>query len=122
MSESTKGFVPGVTEDVNITDGAVEEAKRLMSENKVPDGYALRIGIKGGGCSGFIYKVGFDAKSRPTDIVIEKRGLKVLVDMKSYLYLLGTEIDFTDSEDGRGFVFDNPNAGRTCVCSSSFGE
>lgn len=122
MQEPTKEFIPGITEDVYITDDAIEEAKKLMNENKVPDGYALRIGIKGGGCSGFIYKVGFDAKSRSTDIVIKKEGLDVLIDMKSFLYLIGTEIDFTDSDEGRGFVFNNPNAGRTCVCSSSFGE
>ena len=122
MQESSKEFVPGISEDVNITEGAVEEAKRLMNENKVPDGYALRIGIKGGGCSGFIYKIGFDSKSRPTDIVIKKEDLDVLIDMKSYLYLLGTEIDFTDCDEGRGFVFNNPNTGRTCVCSSSFQE
>ena len=122
MSVSGKKFVPGVTEDVHITNDAVEEAKKLLAERKIPSNYGLRIGIKGGGCSGFTYKLGFDAKSRPSDVVIEREGMKIFIDMKSNLYLTGTEIDFTDAEEGRGFVFNNPKAGLTCICSCSFGE
>ena len=105
MSVSGNEFVPGVTEDVLITNGAVEEAKKLIAERNVPSNYGFRIGIKGGGCSGFTYKLGFDANSRPSDVVIEKEGMKIFIDMKSYLYLTGTEIDFTDGERGKRFCF-----------------
>ena len=104
MSVSGNEFIPGVTEDVNITIGAVEEAKKLIEERNIPSNYGFRIGIKGGGCSGFTYKLGFDAKSRSSDVVIEREGMKIFIDMKSYLYLIGTEIDFTIGEEGKGFV------------------
>ncbi|MFA5405127.1 MAG: iron-sulfur cluster assembly accessory protein [Ignavibacteria bacterium] len=115
----TKQFIPGVTEDVNVTDNAIKEIKKIMEENKIPADFNLRIGVKGGGCSGLSYSLGFDAESKPTDNVIEKDGVKILVDMKSFLFLSGTEIDFIDDEKGRGFVFNNPNAQRTCGCGSS---
>jgi iron-sulfur cluster assembly protein len=118
--ENIKEFVPGVTEDINITDKAIEEIKKIMIENKIPENYGLRIGIKGGGCSGLTYTLGFDSESKPTDNIIEKEGLSIYVDMKSYLYLTGTELDFTDGLSGRGFIFNNPNAKRTCGCGSSF--
>lgn len=118
--EKIKEFVPGVTEDINITDKAIEEIKKIMIENKIPENYGLRIGIKGGGCSGLTYTLGFDSESKPTDNIIEKEGLNIYVDMKSYLYLTGTELDFTDGLSGRGFIFNNPNAKRTCGCGSSF--
>jgi iron-sulfur cluster assembly protein len=122
MSVSEKEFIPGVTEDVYVTDNAVKEAKKLIEQKNIPSNYGLRIGIKGGGCSGFTYKLGFDGKSRTTDIIIEKEGIKIFIDMKSYLYLIGTQIDFTDAEEGRGFVFKNPSVGLTCICNSSFGD
>jgi iron-sulfur cluster assembly protein len=118
--EKIKEFVPGVTEDINITDKAIEEIKKIMIENKIPENYGLRIGIKGGGCSGLTYTLGFDSESKPTDNIIEKEGLSIYVDMKSYLYLTGTELDFTDGLSGQGFIFNNPNAKRTCGCGSSF--
>jgi iron-sulfur cluster assembly protein len=117
--EVTKQFIPGVTEDVNVTDSAVKEIKKIMEANKIPAEYYLRIGVKGGGCSGLSYSLGFDAESKPTDNVIEKDGLTILVDMKSFLFLSGTEIDFIDDDKGRGFIFNNPNAQRTCGCGSS---
>lgn len=120
MTEETK-FVPGVTEDINVTEKAVSEVKRIMKENNIPENFGLRIGIKGGGCSGFTYTMGFDGEEKPTDNVVEKNGIKILVDMKSFLYLEGTELDYTDGLSGKGFVFNNPNAKRTCGCGSSFG-
>lgn len=92
-----------------------------MDENSIPGEYGLRVGIKGGGCSGLTYTLGFDGEERPGDNIIEKDGVKVYIDMKSNLYLSGTELDFTDGLNGRGFVFNNPNAKRTCGCGSSFG-
>jgi len=121
MSENTQEFIPGVTEDINITEKAVKEVKRIMEENKIPSTYGLRIGVKGGGCSGLSYTLGFDAETKPTDNVIEVEGINVLIDMKSFLYLTGTQLDFTDGLNGKGFVFNNPNAKKTCGCGSSFG-
>ncbi|HWQ81109.1 MAG TPA: iron-sulfur cluster assembly accessory protein [Ignavibacteria bacterium] len=120
MSQETK-FIPGVSEDINITDKALSEIKRIMKENNVPENYGLRIGIKGGGCSGFSYTMGFDGESAPTDNITEFDGVQVFIDMKSFLYLTGTELDYTDGLSGKGFVFNNPNAKRTCGCGSSFG-
>ncbi|MBV6480165.1 MAG: hypothetical protein HGGPFJEG_03011 [Ignavibacteria bacterium] len=119
--QETKEFIPGVSEDVNITDKAVREVKKIMEENKIPEGYGLRVGVKGGGCSGFTYSLGFDAEERAGDTVLEKDGIKIFIDMKSSLYLSGTEIDYTDGLTGKGFVFNNPNAVKTCGCGSSFG-
>lgn len=114
-------FIPGVSEEINITDKAISEVKKIMEENSIPGEYGLRVGIKGGGCSGLTYTLGFDGEERPGDNIIEKDGVKVYIDMKSNLYLSGTELDFTDGLNGRGFVFNNPNAKRTCGCGSSFG-
>ncbi|HEY5534444.1 MAG TPA: iron-sulfur cluster insertion protein ErpA [Ignavibacteria bacterium] len=119
MSE-TKEFVPGVTEDINVTEKAVKEIKRIMQENNIPENFGLRIGVKGGGCSGLSYSLGFDSDIKPTDNIIEKDGLNIYVDMKSFLYLSGTEIDYSDGLNGKGFVFNNPNAQKTCGCGSSF--
>lgn len=116
-----KEFIPGVSEDVNITDKAVKEIKKIMEENKIPEGYGLRVGVKGGGCSGLTYTLGFDAEERTGDNILEKDGIKIFIDMKSSLYLSGTEIDYTDGLTGKGFVFNNPNAVKTCGCGSSFG-
>jgi iron-sulfur cluster assembly protein len=122
MSETqTKEFIPGVSEDINVTAKAIAEIKKIMEENNVPADYGLRVGIKGGGCSGLSYTLGFDAESRAGDNVLEIEGVKIYIDMKSNLYLSGTELDFTDGLNGRGFVFNNPNAKRTCGCGSSFG-
>lgn len=115
----TKEFIPGVTEDVDVTDNAIKEIKKIKEENNIPSEYNLRIGVKGGGCSGLSYSLGFDAESKPMDNIIEKDGVTILIDMKSFLFLTGTQIDFIDDENGRGFIFNNPNAKRTCGCGSS---
>lgn len=116
-----KEFIPGVSEEINVTEKAVGEIKKIMQENSVPDGYGLRVGVKGGGCSGLTYTLGFDAETRAGDNVLEFDGVKIYVDMKSNLFLNGTEIDYTDGLNGKGFVFNNPNAKKTCGCGSSFG-
>lgn len=122
MTETTeKEFIPGISEEVNVTEKAVKEMKKIMEENKIPSEYGLRVGIKGGGCSGLSYTLGFDPEERAGDTVIEKDGVKIFIDMKSNLYLSGTEIDYTDGLTGKGFVFNNPNAVKTCGCGSSFG-
>ena len=78
-----------------------------------PD-YFLRVGVVGGGCSGLSYKLDFDNETKPMDQVFEDKGVKILVDKKSLLYLLGTTLDFSDGLNGKGFQFINPNASRTC--------
>jgi len=113
-------FIPGVSEDVSLTPKAIKQVKRIMAENNIPETFGLRIGVKGGGCSGLTYNLGFDAESKATDTIIEAEGLNIYIDMKSFLYLSGTQIDYTDGLQGKGFVFNNPNATRTCGCGSSF--
>jgi iron-sulfur cluster assembly protein len=107
--------------EIIITEKAINEIKRIMNENKIPEGFGLRVGVKGGGCSGFTYTLGFDENQREGDTVIEQDGMKLFVDGKSLFYLSGTELDFTDGLNGRGFIFNNPNAKKTCGCGDSFG-
>jgi iron-sulfur cluster assembly protein len=105
---------------VMITEKAAGEIKRVMTEQKL-DAAVLRIGVAGGGCSGFQYALGFDtATDAAKDHVSEQHGVKVAVDKKSALYLDGTKIDFYDGLEKRGFTFENPNAVKSCGCGSSF--
>ena len=92
-----------------------------MEENKIPADYVLRVGVKGGGCSGLSYTLGFDNEIREGDKIIAIKDTKLTVDWKSILYLTGTVIDYTDGLNGKGFVFNNPTAKKTCGCGSSFG-
>lgn len=104
---------------ISLSDGAITQLKRLQEEKQVPEGYGLRVGIKGGGCSGFSYVLGFDEKSEK-DEEFEVKGLKVYMEKSHALYLLGMEIDWLDGLNNRGFVFNNPNATDTCGCGTSF--
>lgn len=90
-----------------------------QSENRGED-FHVRVGVKGGGCSGLMYDLTFDDVLQPTDKVIEDQGIKLVVDKKSVLYLAGTTLDFSDGLNGKGFQFLNPNASRTCGCGESF--
>lgn len=106
---------------LQITENAASEVKRIITEQKLPATVALRIGVAGGGCSGFEYKLGFDENvDEKTDTVRDMHGVRVAVDKKSELYLDGTEVDFHNGIDRRGFVFNNPNAVKSCGCGSSF--
>lgn len=105
---------------ISITERARTEVKRIMEDQKLPDATALRVGIKGGGCSGFSYTLGFDDQVGEADQVFEVEGVRVVCDPKSFLYLNGTEVDFEESLMGRGFKFGNPNASKTCGCGESF--
>lgn len=108
-------------ERINISARAAEEIRSLKTKNGIPEAHGLRLGIKGGGCSGFTYVLAFDEISREGDLVFEKQGVILFVDPRSMMHLSGTELDFSDGLNGRGFVFNNPNAARTCGCGSSFG-
>lgn len=108
-------------QDISISEKAIREIKRIMSENNIPHTYGLRIGVKGGGCSGYSYTLGFDENPKEGDSVFDFNDIKIFIDGKSIFYLSGTELDFSDGLMGRGFVFNNPNAKRTCGCGESFG-
>ena len=110
-----------VVNEIKITEKAASQVLRTMNENQIPESYGLRVGVKGGGCSGMTYSLGFDAQPKDGDAVIEEHGIRLFVDGKSIFYLTGTELDFSDGLNGRGFVFNNPNAVKTCGCGSSFG-
>ncbi|HET56183.1 MAG TPA: iron-sulfur cluster insertion protein ErpA [Ignavibacteria bacterium] len=108
-------------QEIQITDKAAAQVKKNMDENKIESGFGLRVGVKGGGCSGLTYQLGFDGEQKEGDTIIEKNGIKLFVDGKSLFYLTGTVLDFSDGLNGKGFVFNNPNATKTCGCGESFG-
>lgn len=105
---------------ISVTDKAKERIIELRSKEGFNDEYNIRVAVEGGGCSGLMYNLDFDTALRPTDQVFEDKGIKILVDKKSLLYLLGTVLDFSDGLNGKGFQFINPNASRTCGCGESF--
>jgi iron-sulfur cluster assembly protein len=107
--------------EIDISEKALKQVQKIQSENNIPAEYGLRIGVKGGGCSGLTYQMGFEGEIRDGDTVIEKEGVKLIIDGKSLFYLSGTILDFSDGLNGRGFVFNNPNATKTCGCGESFG-
>jgi iron-sulfur cluster assembly protein len=100
---------------ITVTDNAKKQALRLM-EDEGKDGLFIRVGVQGGGCSGLMYQLTFDNQDLEGDKSFEDNGIKVVVDKKSYLYLIGTTLDFSGGLNGKGFVFQNPNADRTCGC------
>ncbi len=104
---------------LHLSDTAVSKVKEVMAQqNPAPAG--LRIGVVGGGCSGFSYQMAFENQSTPMDKVLEFDGLKVFVDQTSMMYLDGTEVDYIETLEGAGFKFQNPNVKSTCGCGSSF--
>ncbi|SMO73742.1 HesB/IscA family protein [Solitalea koreensis] len=105
---------------VTITDKAKSKIDELMHDANLDNSYFLRVGVQGGGCSGLSYKMDFDNELKPGDQEFEDKGMKIVLDMKSFLYLAGTELDFSDGLNGKGFNFINPNASRTCGCGESF--
>lgn len=105
---------------ITVSPTAKEHIHDLMeAEHKEADSF-VRVGVKGGGCSGLEYQLSFDNTEKEGDQVFEDKGVKVVVDMKSLLYLYGTELDYSGGLNGKGFVFNNPNATRTCSCGESF--
>ena len=120
MIDATMATVES-TESVVITPRAAQEIRKIKSDNSIPETHALRLGVKGGGCSGMSYVLAFDEKPRQGDKVFQIEGITVYIDPKSLFYLSGTNLDFSDGLNGKGFVFNNPNAARTCGCGNSFG-
>lgn len=105
---------------ISVTDKAREEIVTLLSQEGKSLDHNIRVSVKGGGCSGLMYDLSFDPEIQAADEVFEDKGVKILVDKKSLLYLLGTTLDFSDGLNGKGFQFVNPNASRTCGCGESF--
>jgi iron-sulfur cluster assembly protein len=105
---------------ISITERARNEVRRIIEEQNLSDATALRVGVKGGGCSGFSYTLGFDDQVNDMDQINEVEGVRVVCDPKSFLYLNGTQVDFEESLMGRGFKFANPNASNSCGCGESF--
>ncbi len=105
---------------IKITNIAKEKLFSLITENGLDSDVFVRVGVESGGCSGLSYKLDFDEKQKSEDKLIEENGVKILVDKKSYLYLVGTTLNYSGGLNGKGFVFENPNANRTCGCGESF--
>ena len=104
---------------VTVSEGAAKKLNSLIEESGFKTPY-VRVAVKGGGCSGLSYDLSFDTDQQTGDTLAEDRGVQILIDMKSLLYLYGTELDFSDGLNGKGFQFINPNASRTCGCGESF--
>lgn len=105
---------------IKVNDSARLQVEKILTEGTHPDGAFLRVGVEGGGCSGLMYNLSFDTEMKEEDKVFEDNGVKVVVDKKSFLYLVGTELQYSGGLNGKGFVFFNPNASRTCGCGESF--
>lgn len=114
MTEHTAIMAP-----ISLTEGALEQLHLIRQQENIPADYCLRVGVKGGGCSGFSYVLGFD-KVQDNDERFEMGGLQVVMNKAHAIYLLGMEVDFHNGLDNRGFTFDNPNAKSTCGCGTSF--
>tara|TARA_B100001248_G_scaffold88749_1_gene65286 strand:- start:51339 stop:51662 length:324 start_codon:yes stop_codon:yes gene_type:complete len=104
---------------INISDSAKNRLLYLLSKESDDKQY-VRVGVETGGCSGLSYKLVFDSSKENEDELIENNGIKLLINKKSFLYLVGTTLEFSDGLNGKGFVFNNPNASRTCGCGESF--
>ena len=105
---------------ITVSASAKDYLDRLMAEEKREEETCVRVGVKGGGCSGLEYNLHFDNQRKAGDELYEDKGIKIVVDMKSLLYLYGTELDYSGGLNGKGLVFKNPNASRTCSCGESF--
>ena len=105
---------------IKINDNAKAKINQLMAEQAAGKESFVRVGVKSGGCSGLMYQLDFDDKMKENDKLLEDNDVKIVVDKQSVLYLVGTELDYSGGLNGKGFVFINPNASRTCGCGESF--
>ncbi len=104
---------------ITVSEKAANKAREFAKKDKQEE-FGLRVGVKGGGCSGLTYTLSIDTEARPEDKVIDENGVKLFVDKKSYVFLAGTVLEYSDGLNGKGFVFNNPNAKTTCGCGTSF--
>lgn len=105
---------------VRVTEEARDKLQQLLKETGKPDGSFVRVSVAAGGCSGLSYKLDFDQEEREDDKSFEDNGVRIVVDKKSFFYLIGTTLEYSGGLNGKGFVFNNPNASRTCGCGESF--
>ena len=105
---------------ITVSESAKQKLTALMKEENATTESYVRVGVESGGCSGLSYKMTFDTKLSADDKVFEDKGVKLVVDKKSFLYLVGTELEYSGGLNGKGFSFNNPNANRTCSCGESF--
>ncbi|MCB0532456.1 MAG: iron-sulfur cluster assembly accessory protein [Lewinellaceae bacterium] len=103
-----------------VADSAKTKITEVRNSGSIADDFFLRVSVVSGGCSGLSYKLDFDNESKPNDQVFEDNGVKVVTDLKSFLYLFNTTLEFSGGLNGKGFYFNNPNATRTCGCGESF--
>ena len=105
---------------INVTEKAAEKIRYFGEKEGLEEAFGLRVGVKGGGCSGLLYTLSVAREPAPDDRVVEDKGVRLFVPKKSYIFLVGTELDFSDGLNGKGFTFQNPNAKKTCGCGNSF--
>ncbi len=105
---------------VRVTEEARDKLQQLLKETGKPEGSFVRVSVAAGGCSGLSYKLDFDQKELEDDKSFEDNGVRIVVDKKSFFYLVGTTLEYSGGLNGKGFVFNNPNASRTCGCGESF--
>lgn len=105
---------------ITVSESAKSKIQTVLAEEGAASDSFVRVGVESGGCSGLNYKLTFDNQLKPEDQVFEDKGVKIVVDKRSFLYLIGTELDYSGGLNGKGFTFNNPNASRTCGCGESF--
>ena len=105
---------------IYVAESAKTKIQEIKGSGKIGPDYFVRVSVTSGGCSGLSYKLDFDNEPKPNDQVFENNGIKVVTDLKSFLYLFNTTLEFSGGLDGKGFAFNNPNASRTCGCGESF--
>ena len=105
---------------IKVDESAKDRILEIKQSENFTDDYFVRVSVVSGGCSGLSYKMDFDNESKPNDQVFEDNGVKVVTDLKSFIYLFNTTLEFSGGLNGKGFVFNNPNASRTCGCGESF--
>jgi len=103
-----------------VANSAKEQIEGIMKSEKLSNDYFVRVSITSGGCSGLSYQMDFDNESKPEDQIFEDNDMKIVTDLKSFLYLCNTTLEFSSGLNGKGFYFNNPNAARTCGCGDSF--
>ena len=105
---------------ITVSETAKKKIISVLSDEGAAPNSFVRVGVESGGCSGLNYKLTFDTEVKPDDQIFEDKGVKIVVDKRSFLYLIGTELEFSGGLNGKGFTFNNPNANRTCGCGESF--
>jgi len=105
---------------ITVTDKAADKVRFFAEKQGLADEFGVKVAVKGGGCSGLVYTLAIEGQAAPEDKVIDDHGIKIFVPKRSFVFLAGTELDFSDGLNGKGFVFNNPNAKSSCGCGNSF--